>query len=286
MIPFSDCLGSLRFRGPDARKFKVIYADGGAITTNIDLKKGVVEAVQEDSGFRFDLCDELGSMGAMSWSRMCELMALLDKVYVTDHDKEEGYRNVKDNRPWRTIYRVGDYRLPKMNPDGTIGDVEIKACPCYNCGFLFPFDAIQIEHVKPQARGKDQAVIKVMRHMGLTEAPGKGGFYVKNNEVFRRGMRLPINSHLGEALNPKGNRRGAAAAVTVADDWETYQRYTLTIEGMIFLSVVCGMRSLPEVQQACMHSFVNLRPFCSTCNGKKTGNLTKKIGAMAWRHLG
>lgn len=197
----------------------------------------------------------------------------IDKVTVNNYASDGAHRSVKDNAPWKKIYRVDTYPLTHMDTTGAVATRQTRACPCYNCGFLTPMENIEIDHHKPQVGGGDQAILKVFRHLGMTDAAGHGKLSTQNNALIRSGIKRFIHIGDGTPQSPKNNPIGAGFIALQGDQDALRARYTLDGSGIIVLSLAIAITGHQDLQTRCLNSYVNLRPLCGACNGRKSNSI-------------
>ncbi|WP_206957109.1 hypothetical protein [Trinickia acidisoli] len=169
------------------------------------------------------------------------------------------YRRVLQDPYWMQLFNVQDRDFNYI--EGTTARTSTEASlPCYNCGLILPATHITIDHMKPQAGGQDQSILKVLRGLSsyLTMMPGKGHFAT----AYREGTTDPLPTKAGRDDSSSSS------------DFGKERRYTLTAKGMTMLSVLIASTGLQPVLNACMHSAFNLRPYCAKCNIAKSNVLT------------
>ena len=184
---------------------------------------------------------------------------------------KDGYRRVLDNPAWQALYNTADRNLPRCAANSTVTTyVAMQTIPCTVCGFCFPPKHIEIDHQQPQEGGEWLAVIKVLRSLGMTLDPPKGmkGLTLLHGQAFGgANVKAPIGTFRAAVRNytiggPPPPNRGAR------------RRYTTTGAGNAFVSLVCSVQGgMDALLNACMHSFVNLKPLCGPCNGSKSNRL-------------
>ncbi len=175
----------------------------------------------------------------------------LDQTYATTN-----YRTIINNANWQSLFQVSTRTVAYIRGTDTIAQDE-PTLPCYLCGLVLPLSHMTIDHTKPQAGGEHQALIKALRNIneGLTHDTGVGALATS----YRTATFAPLPTKLG------------SPGVDHSDRVE--HRYTLTERGMLFLSIAVAASDLNTLLRYGMHSFFNLKPYCSKCNIKKS-NLT------------
>lgn len=196
---------------------------------------------------------------SMSVQEVLRLSRYIDQYYMTTN-----YRKVIENQKWRELYQVTKRNFPYI--DGELpGEEETDAIPCHSCGIVLPSYLITIDHTKPVSTGSDQAVLKVLRFTGgyLTHSGAHGTLY---NALLNAGpIRIPT--------------KRSVIRFEKEISYQKAKRYTLTDNGIIFLSAIISAAGEQGVINACMHSMINLRPFCSHCNPSK-GNTMESLDGI------
>ncbi|MGE0496497.1 MAG: hypothetical protein AB7I35_20205 [Ramlibacter sp.] len=183
-----------------------------------------------------------------------EIAGWIDTMYMTGHD----YRRVLNDVNWRTLFQSEQRSVDYIHGLAPQTQME-QTLPCFRCGIVLPDTHITIDHHKPQGGGGDQAVLKNLRNMGynLTHAPGIGSV----STAFLNGQFNPVPTKSGGAVN-------------LGDDEGKAWRYTLTDRGAVFLSAAIAASSEQRVTDLCMHSMLNLKPYCAKCNIQKSNGLS------------
>lgn len=149
------------------------------------------------------------------------------------------YRNVRTNQDWRTLWGYGPHQVPYRT--GSRSEASVY---CTQCNVLIPAFCVTVDHVKPQAGGGNQAMLKVFRALGLTAAGPKG---TAGKWVFTTYKKAP-----------------APGGATQKQD-----RYAMTFEGAAIFSAICSAGARADLKDACLNNIVNLRPMCIHCNTSK-----------------
>lgn len=184
------------------------------------------------------------SVHALATVTAVQLKAFCD--YITDTYTAANYRNVKDNLQWRAVYEVTDDVMwsyvsrihgPMSKSESTVA--------CRACGIVLPLKVITVDHQSPQTGGAVGAICRVFRGLGLTQGGPKG----------------KKNKHAIQA-----NAATVGGKVANLGSWS--ERYSLNDAGAIYYSVIKEAQQLSNLENACLHHFLNLRPVCGPCNSR------------------
>lgn len=155
------------------------------------------------------------------------------------------YRKVKEVEIWQKVY---DYKKRHLVYDGT--NKWQDSVYCDGCRILLRSDCVTVDHHKPQSGGGVQAVLKIFRALGLTQAGPKG--------------------HMGKQIWKKSSYirdTDLAAPGTQA------KRYAVNETGALFFSLVQWVGGWAELEENCLNHVLNLRPMCIHCNTSKGASL-------------
>jgi hypothetical protein len=188
-----------------------------------------------------------------------DMMVMYAKLVDQTSHAATTYANVKASEFWRSLYGVASRPIAYIEAGGPVNR-GVDSVPCTECGLLLPLTHITIDHQRPQAGGELEAVLKVLRTLGLTMEGPKG----------QKGRLVQEHLFRGAPLAAVQTRPNRPAAVGVSLD----ARYTLTETGAVFLSVCNAAGALPELKSRCMNNFLNLAPRCQPCNSSR-GNPLK-----------
>lgn len=187
--------------------------------------------------------------------RILGFVRMLDNL---GHAKTQ-YGKVSDSHIFRSLYNFANRQLPAF-VNGMETTQAVDSGPCMMCGFIYPWDKLTIDHQRPQKGGENEAVLKALRHCGLTEEGPKG----------HKGRALLQHLQSGVPLTPVPPKPGRA--ITFAGNLE--KRYTLTTEGQAIYSLLRSENRVEDLKSLAMHGLTNLAPLCSNCNSKR-GNPLK-----------
>ncbi|KAG8530140.1 uncharacterized protein KY384_005623 [Bacidia gigantensis] len=166
---------------------------------------------------------------------------------------------------------------------------EEASKPSMVCGIILPIRFLEVDHQRPKSSGKNEAIMKVLRVLGLTLGRPHGAKCMQLHDCVAQALRLPegkgiqISTFLKRYLW-KENVRDAGeplpgvivpfVPVLAKDErpsplWgsTTQDRYTLSVKGEIFYSVVRALAPPGyPLEAVAVHSLANLRPACGPCN--------------------
>ncbi len=177
-------------------------------------------------------------------------------IYLPKFDEQypKSHRQILSNQNWLTLYHASAHPVAwaSVDPSGNAAPhIYMRSIPCSGCGLVLPLGAIQIDHSRPQAGEKMEAVVKFFRHLNLTVGGPKGA----------KGQ-ATVTGLVGLAqMN---------APATLQD------RYTLNPLGRMLFQLIVSAGQRQELIHACMDSYANLRPMCAQCNiGRNAGQQNK-----------
>lgn len=187
------------------------------------------------------------------------------------------YAHIKEQPLFQKFYQL-DMRPVGYVEGTTLKMVHEKTMPCQICGIVTPITRIEIDHMRPQASGEKEAVLKVLRMLSLTAAEPTG----PKSQSLRRGLseaEARFGPEMGLAafqlfgqpapVPTRLNRAPSGPPISTKE-----ARHSLNWQGMLFYSAVKALNCVAELEECCMHSLVNLRPLCGLCNGSR-GNPLK-----------
>lgn len=171
----------------------------------------------------------------------------IDSLYATTT-----YRSVLNHPSWLQLYQSSLRNIQYINHGNTLQVQNEQTVPCHECGIVLPIDHITIDHQKPQTGGETQAILKVLRNigLGLTHAGPSGAKGVQVQALLANQTLTPVPTKLGKTANPP----------------DPAPKYTLTMQGIAFVSAVAAANCTAELKRSCMHSMINLAPHCFRCN--------------------
>jgi hypothetical protein len=177
------------------------------------------------------------------------------------------------NPRWQRFYQVAQRNLPYV-----IGNQQqfkpVLTVPCVACGVCLPTSIIEVDHQRPQSGGEQHAVCKALRPLDLTIASPHGTKGLALQKDFRNpiGIKAAWGSTKKPVVKePKGVAISRTSQLPVLKSGsDKAKRYTLNSTGSAFLSLFEKAGALPQLENACMNSFANLRPLCPTCNKAKS----------------
>lgn len=195
------------------------------------------------------------------WNQMVERV---DRMETHNHYTENTYRNAKENLLFKQMYNIKKRDLKFERFNDMLDAFEeftqnVESFACVECGVLLPIGSLQVDHQRPKAQDRYEALVKALRTFGFTEAGPKGqkgkilGSLTKF-QVFTNDMsgRKPIKARFG------GTR---------PDDGSTLEkRYTLNNPGIALVSMAHQKGDLDQIKTNYIHSIYNLRPMCAGCN--------------------
>ena len=153
------------------------------------------------------------------------------------------YRKVKTNAKWRSAYGVYTENFTAYDLSWMPMIKSEEAVACRICRTVIPLRMVTVDHQHPQSGGGYLAIARVFRAMGLTRGAPHGR---KNMMEYAK-----YSSKAGGVSSFPGTR---------AD------RRTLNPQGAIYYTVLRHAGKIPDLAEACMHHYVNLRPVCGPCN--------------------
>lgn len=155
------------------------------------------------------------------------------------------YRNVKTVPEWQAVYAVKPLLFQKELDKKTRawGSVWLDATPCRECGIVLPLAILTVDHQKAQAGGGTAAIARVFRGLGLTIGSPTGVKGLATQQTYAAGL------------------GGNAFAKQSKDD-----KSSMNNAGVIYYTVFKEAKALPQLEEACLHHFLNLRPVCGPCN--------------------
>ena len=158
------------------------------------------------------------------------------------------YRNVKTSPDWINYYVYPNEPFVAVSKTDVRATNHEDGAVCQGCRTMFPLRTVSIDHQKPKVGGRTLAVARVFRGLGLTIGTPK--LTGKNSVPFTNRAAL-----VGGDATPN------TGANTVSD------RYSLNSAGEIYYSIFHKLDLIdPELKDACMHHYINLRPMCGPCN--------------------
>lgn len=164
---------------------------------------------------------------------------------------DTNYRTVKNSQLWRTLYGVHPKTFSTYDSkQNTNGVAMFDSSYCQHCGLILPLRNLTIDHQKPQSGGEVEAMLRLFRAAGLTVSTGYGN---KNRH-------LQNNFAAGFGGNTTVLPRGQKGNVN--------DRYTLTLKGALYFTVLQSFNLTTEMKKMSMHHIVNLRPMCGPCNSQ------------------
>ena len=173
------------------------------------------------------------------------------------------YRRIKEHLTFRRIYGYKQRNVNYCTADGE-KPVFMDTFPCMKCGVVLPEYLVTIDHQKPQAGGEAQAVAKVFRAFRLTNEGPKGqkgqAFNFSSDNELTQAL---IADNVGKTIVPFAQKY-----VGVSKN----ERNTLNISGIIAYSTIIWLGLRASLFSNCMHSLLNLKPLCTSCNSSK-GNI-------------
>jgi len=192
----------------------------------------------------------LGGISLTASIPMQNIRALANNI---DEYHHANYRNVMLNSAWRSLYQVRKRSLLQIGTDGlTDYNVSTESVPCYDCGYIFPLENITVDHQKPQTGGVFLAIAKVFRAFGYAEEQSQG----------QKGRTIGGFVALS-AIPIRQSKNG-----TKKDD-----RNTLNKEGTAIFSLLYEKQG-NILERCCMHSLINLKPLCNSCNSSKGNTIS------------
>lgn len=168
------------------------------------------------------------------------------------------YTRMKENENFKRLYGYAFRDVIYYD-----GARNLETYPCNKCGLILPLNQVTIDHQKPQAGGEILAVLKTLRAFGLTvEGPkgAKGKNVAQNAGQFNK-LHSTMMSHQFPIAIPHADRH--------PDTGSKASRQTLNLNGMLFYSILVWAKVENEFSNNCMHSFLNLKPMCGSCNSTK-----------------
>lgn len=157
------------------------------------------------------------------------------------------YRDVIYNAQWRAFYNVAARALQYIDQSNTPTiKPAVDSVPCFDCELVLPTRNVTIDHQRPQEGNPVEATCKLFRALGLTKGDPDG----PKGDAIR-------NAHMGNV----GGVAGRANA-------PLRKRYTLNNVGQIYFTIADweGFVDSGDLDKACLHHVVNLRPLCNACN--------------------
>jgi hypothetical protein len=204
-----------------------------------------VQVMDDGRGhFRGAKTNVAGDKGELSPAQLQYFFQLLEDLWCG-----ENYRNVKTNQAWKDLYGKEDVVFKKIN-NGVASLEAFESVACRECHIVLPLRNLTVDHQQPQAGGAIGALCRFFRAVG----------YTKDRPTGNKGKDL-LARHAGNA-----------GGDTVAASTSEASRYTLNYRGIIIYSVFRDANKLEELKRRCMHSFVNLRPVCGSCNSSLKNN--------------
>jgi|GEM_PF-6220907 len=174
------------------------------------------------------------------------------------HDKN--YAAIKSNRTFQGFYGYGQRNVNYW--DGTaLVQRLVDTYLCMRCGIVLPEALITIDHQKPQAGGELLAVLKVFRALGLTKEGPKGA----------KGQTLAqFTSHSSHLSFVVWGHPQAIAPHDKVVSGDKSLRQTLSDTGAIVFTALSAFSTDEQtLKTQCMHSLINLKPLCHSCNTSK-----------------
>jgi hypothetical protein len=157
------------------------------------------------------------------------------------------YRNVFNDPGWRAFYNAAPRVLQYVShANAAVVKPAVDSVPCFDCELVLPVDNMTIDHQRPQAGNPVEPTSKIFRALGLTQGGASG----------------PKGVHFQAAHMVNVGGAGGAVGATLI------QKYTLNDMGQIYFTIAdwCGLVDNSELDDACMHHVINLRPLCGACN--------------------
>ncbi len=210
----------------------------------------------------------------LNWTDLLNISMVIDELSYA----RTTYDNIDRQSAFRKLYQLDIRSLQYIN--GTALNTQMQdSAPCQNCGLLLPLTHLTIDHVRPQTGGEVEAVAKMLRVLNLTVAGPSG----QKNQA--------LQAAVGQALS---HPQGVGPGMMVVQMFTNFapvptkpgrgpktppgssaaDRYSLKWEGQVVYSAVKALGALPELKVRSMHSLVNLRPLCGSCNAAR-GNPLK-----------
>jgi len=183
---------------------------------------------------------------------------LVEFFKFAQNNTDSNYRNVKTNNLWRHLYGVNSKQFDTYNSKtNSKGTVIEEASYCQKCGVILPLKNLTIDHQKPQQGGDVQAMLRVFRAAGLTVSTGSG----QKNRALQRQFAPLVGG------NQNVLQRGQRGT--------DIDRYTLSMKGIIYFTMLQHYKLTNEMLQMSMHHVANLRPMCGPCNSRlRNTNIT------------
>ncbi len=215
-----------------------------------------------------------GGAGAKNFDWFCEAAMVIDELSYA----KTTYNNIISQRLFSQLYQVGPRTVAYVEGTNLVYRTE-ESFPCQDCGLVLPLSRVSVDHVRPQTGGENESVVKVLRVLGLTVLGSSG----TKGQQLAQGVQAAVHDKGGAGqgmfrlqmernLAPIPTKPGRGQKAPTSHQTKV-DRYSLTWEGALFYSVVKALGAEKELQVRCMHSLVNLRPVCSSCNSSR-GNRT------------
>ena len=93
------------------------------------------------------------------------------------------YRDVFKSHAFCELYRCGYYNILRAN-----GLQSTECLTCNECGYVLPRAHFDIDHQRPQSGGENEALLKMMRVLGLTKAGPHGKKCLQLQAIVRQAL--------------------------------------------------------------------------------------------------
>ncbi|OEZ55478.1 hypothetical protein [Duganella sp. HH105] len=175
------------------------------------------------------------------------------------------YASIKSSSTFQAFYGYAKRSVSYLE-GGAVVSKLVDTFPCRRCGIILPQELMTVDHQKPQAGGQLLAILKVLRAFGFTEGRPKGA---KGGTL--RSMRSH-NEHWQFAM--QATPKILPPPSVPIDEDSKAARQTLNDQGAMIFTALSSFGADEEVlKKQCMHSLINLKPMCQSCNSSK-GNQT------------
>jgi hypothetical protein len=177
----------------------------------------------------------------------------------------------KEKAVFRSLYQHGRRKLRYIRGIGAPVDGEDEdTFPCMQCGLLLPERLIEVDHQRPVEGGTTEAIAKVFRALGLTNA-GSSGVKGRILGEVSKSSKLQFGATVSGVVPGAVPTRMNQASVHFSS---LDNRYTLNAKGIILITIIQAAGMYSMLEEVCLHSIVNAAPLCGYCN-KEKGKRTK-----------
>jgi hypothetical protein len=177
----------------------------------------------------------------------------LDKIVISfrSHDYKQfsftlsTYANIKKSVFWQQLYNVQKVDWQVIDPKSLKSKPKkIDVVFCRQCGWQIPLRLASIDHQDPKSKLGHRVLLKFLRIINATttQPSGEKGLYLQAHLDPPKNLPLEIINNSGGSLNALG---------------------------VIFCSILKASKKDGDFKDSLIHSIINLRPVCTSCNSSE-----------------